>query len=263
MPHSPLKHFSRLAALVVAIGAAACSPEPPANEANASQPAEPKTTNATDESALPDLPLDRQGLLVAMLQASSAAILGADNARQQEALRGRRFELRMRFGCADAKGALERRWSHDEASGALRVVVRPDIDQDVGETGEVGDPAHERGFIVANPTILSAGCPSADFAAVPAPSSLRFGVVQRTDPQGARSRQLLESYEVTKKIAPEEVPAQGLDLIVRGRLETGGEGPIRCAPRGGIVECLALATIGLVSVEDPANGRLIAEWGQN
>ena len=263
MPHSPLKDFSRLAALVVAIGASACTRETPANEANASQPAQPTTTKVAEESPLPDLPLDRQGLLVAMLQASSAAILGADDARQQESLRGRRFELRMRFGCTDSRTALERRWTHDERSGALRVVVRPDIDHDVGEGSEEGSSAHERGFLVPNPTLLAAGCPSAAYAAAPATTSLRFGVVQRTDPQGARSRQLLESYEVTKKIAPEEAPSEGLDLIVRGRLETGGPGPIRCAPRGGIVECLALSTIDLVSIEDPANGRLIAEWGQN
>lgn len=263
MPHSPLKDFSRLAALVIAIGAAGCARETPTNEANVSQPAEPKTANATEESTLPDLPLNRQGLLVAILQASSAAILGADDAQQQEALRGRRFELRMRFGCADARSALDRRWSHDEASGALRVQVRPDIDHDVVEADGERPSAHERGFVVSNPTLLSAGCPSADYAAVPGSSNLRFGIVQRTDPQGARSRQLLESYEVTKKIAPEEVPAEGLDLVISGRLETGAAGPIRCAPRGGIVECLALSTISLVSIEDPRNGRLIAEWGQN
>jgi hypothetical protein len=30
-----------------------------------------------------------------------------------------------------------------------------------------------------------------------------------------------------------------------------------------MVECLALSTIDLVSIQDPSNGRLIAEWGQN
>ena len=265
MPHSLIKDFGRLAALVVAIGASACSRETPTDDANVSQAAHPKTTNATEESSLPDLPLDRQGLLVAMLQASSAAMLGAEDRAQQDALKGRRFEVRMRFGCTDARGGLDRSWTHDEASGALRASVRPDIDHDLGDGDAQGaqPTAHERGFLISNPTLLSAGCPSADYAAVASTNSLRFGIVQRTDPQGARSRQLLESYEVTKKIAPEEAPAQGLDLIVRGRLETAGEGPIRCAPRGGMVECLALSTIDLVSIQDPANGRMIAEWGQN
>lgn len=267
MPHSPLRNFCRLAALVVAIGATACSQELPTNEANASETAEPKTANLVEKSPLPDLPLDRQGLLIAMLQASSAAILGANDAKQQEALKGRRFEIRMRFGCPGTTTALERRWSHDKTSDALRVSVRPDIDHEIGAPVGEGDaqpPArHERGFLVPSPMLLSAGCPSAEYAGAQATANMRFGIVQRTDPQGARSRQLLESYEVTKKIAPEQVPPEGLDLIVRGRLETGGEGPIRCAPRGGMVECLALSTIDLVSIEDPSNGRLIAEWGQN
>ena len=266
MPHSPLRNFSRLAALVVATGAAACSQQTPGNETNVSEPANLETANVVKGSPLPDLPLDRQGLLIAMLQASSAAILGADS-KQQEALKGRRFEIQMRFGCAGTTAALDRRWRHDEASDALRVSVRPDIDQEIGGSpgeGEAELPAaHERGFLVPNPTLLSAGCPGAEYVAAQAATNLRFGIVQRTDPQGARARQLLDSYEVTKKIAPEQVPAQGLNLVVRGRLETGGEGPIRCAPRGGTVECLALSTIDLVSIEDPANGRLIAEWGQN
>jgi hypothetical protein len=169
----------------------------------------------------------------------------------------------MRFGCPDATAGMERRWSLDEASGALRVSVEPDIDQDVGAEEEGEAAAHERGFVIPRPTLFMAGCPSADFRAVGATTNLRFGVIQRTDPQGARSRQLLDSYEVTKKISPEQAPAQGLDLVVRGRLEAGGEGPIRCAPRGGMIECLALSTVDLVSIEDPASGRLIAEWGHS
>ena len=267
MPHSPLKNFSRLAALLVAVCASACTREAATNDANVSEVSEPKTTNQAAESPLPDLPLDRQGLLIAMIQASSAAILGAEDAKRQEALKGRRFEIRMRFGCPGAPGAIERRWNHDKASDALRVSVRPDIDHEVEGApgdGEAEQPAvHERGFLVPSPTLLSAGCPSTDYAAASAANHLRFGIVQRTDPEGARARQLLESYEVTKKIAPEGVPAEGLDLVVRGRLETSGAGPIRCAPRGGMVECLAHSTIELVSIEDPASGRLIAEWGHH
>ena len=267
MPHSPLRDFSRVAALLVALGVSACSRETPTNEANVSETAEPKTANLVEDSPLPDLPLDRQGLLIAMIHASSAAILGASDAKQQESLKGRRYEIRMRFGCPGSASALERRWNHDKASDALRVSVRPDIDQEVGGApgeSEAEQPAvNERGFLVPNPTLLSAGCPTADYTAVQAANHLRFGIVQRTDPQGARARRLLESYEVTKKIAPEQAPAEGLDLVVRGRLETSGDGPIRCAPRGGMVECLALSTIDLVSIEDPANGRLIAEWGHN
>lgn len=266
MPHSLLRNFSRVVGLVVAIGAAACSQETPTNDMNVSEPTKPKAANAND-SPLPDLPLDRQGLLIAMIQASSAAILGINDAKQQEALKGRRFEIRMRFGCPGATSALDRRWHHDKASDALRVSVRPDIDQELESAPAEGAaelPAqHERGFLVPRPTLLSTGCASAEYATVQATTPLRFGIVQRTDPQGARARQMLDSYEVTKKIAPESVPTQGLDLVIRGRLEAGGGGPIRCMPRGGMVECLALSTIDLVSIEDPSNGRLIAEWGQH
>ena len=146
--------------------------------------------------AASDLPLDRQGLLIAMLQASSAAVLGADDATQQEGLKGRRFVIKMRFGCPDATGALERRWSHDEKSGALRVSVRPDIDQDIGEAPAAGDSEKSTVPSAASrskPHSDVAGCPSTNMQPLkPRPFALRWFSDR---PAGSSIAPLLDSYE--------------------------------------------------------------------
>lgn len=267
MPHSPSPPFALAGALVIALGLSACEkpgPAEPDNQVNMVQPLKP---DKEDEGTLAEALLDREQLLVTLLEAASAAVIGADDSKAQQALNGRRFEIRMRFGCPSGQPSADRSWSHNARSGSLKVTVKPDIDREVaglapGQPASGGPKARESGFSIPAPTVLANGCPTAEYAAAAGFTNLRFGLVQRTGSDVPRSRQLLDSYEIVKKIAPEEVPAEGLDLIVRGRLETGSDGrAIRCAPRGGTIECLASASIGLVTIEDPAKRRLIAEWG--
>ena len=263
MPHSPSKLFALPGALAIVLSTASCTGEPAGNEANVVNETRPAPK---EDLPLPETALDRDGLLVTMLEASSAAIIGADDAAAQADLKGRRFEVRMRFGCPSARPEVERSWSYSEASGALRVTVKPDIDAEAPTPAAAVDGGkvpvvRERGFLIPAPTVLANGCPTSDYAAVAGFTNLRFGIVQRSDPQANRAGQLLESYEIVKKIAPEAVPTDGLDLIVRGRLETAADGrAIRCSPRGGVVECFANATIDHVGIEDPVRSQLVAEW---
>lgn len=273
MPHSPPSPFGWLGALVIAVAATSCSRPSPENQANVLQPAEPEPVANESETELAEAPLDRERLIVTFLEASGSAVIGADDATAQKALKGKRFELRMRFGCPAGQPSTRRNWSYDQNSRALKVVVKPDVDEEVevpvgppppdGRRGETA-MVHRSGFIIPAPTLFQSGCPTEEFAVAAGFTNLRFGIVQTTDPEAPRARQLLDSYEIVKKIAPEAKPKQGLELIIRGRLEFGESGrSITCAPKGGVVECLAAATIDQVSIEDPANSRLIAEWAGN
>lgn len=259
-------------ALALAIGA--CSDRRDPEAANRSE--EIKPTVASDSaSPLPEPAVDRAQLLVLFLDASSAAIVGADDKSAQQALKGRRFDLRMRFGCDTSAPDPDRSWSYNATTGALKVTVKPNIDREsderdglpakdeaVADAEKAGTPAREIGFLIQAPTVLANGCPMEDFAAIAGFTNLRFGLVQKVEPDEPRARQLLPSYEITKKISEVAVPAQGLDLVIRGRLQLDATGrAIRCAPRGGVIECTANASIEQVAIEDPASKSLIAEWG--
>lgn len=216
------------------------------------------------EAERPVLPaaLDRKQLLVAMLDAATGAVLGEPDEAAQQALKGRRFELRMRFGC-DGEIDARRSWRFDEAAGALRVNVTPDSFAAAAKPGEgLTDDGHSPlGFVIARPNLLRSGCPAADYAAVTPSSALRFGLLPLHVTNAPRDEALLPSYAIVKKIAPDAVPTQGLDLILRGRLDSEGDAPvIVCVPSTNAIDCRATATFETISIEDPSNGRLIAEW---
>jgi hypothetical protein len=272
MPHSLGNHFSRFAALAAVVAMLSCDRQPTTNEIAAVEPALPEPV-ANQDVALGDFPLDRSSLLITLLGAASAATIGANDAEVQKPLEGRRFDLKMRFGCPGGQPSQTRNFTFDEATGALKVIVQPDIDEDVERDPDVAkrtgtNPSesaktHRSGFLIPSPMQLQPGCPTGDFAAAAGFSNLRFGLVQTTDEEAPRARQLLDSYEIVKKIALEARPKEGLDLNLRGRLESSSGKTISCVPKGGFIECLAAVTIDHVSITDPANGRLIAEWGAN
>jgi hypothetical protein len=269
MPHSLHRNFSRLTALSIAFWTVACTRQEPQDNAAETEPAE--TVPAANESApMVESALDREQLLVTLLGAAGDAIVGADDAETQKALKGRRFDLRMRFGCPDTPPIAGRSWTYDEKSGAMKVTVKPDVDEEIEHPATTDGPeakpakAHRGGFQIPGPTLLPVGCPTADFAAVPGFTNLRFALVQTTDADSPRAQQLLNSYEIVKKIAPDAAPTKGLDLILRGRLESDAQGRVvTCAPNGGVAECLANVTIDKVSIENPETSVLVAEWGAN
>jgi hypothetical protein len=264
MPHSPLWTFGWLAAPIVAFGVASCSRAPEPSATNAGEQAKPAPVETSEPSTIAEPVLDRERLLITFMKAASAAVVGADDQEMQQSLKGRSFEIRMRFGCPGGAPSATRNWSYDEKSGALKVSVKPDIhgQSDGAAAGKEPAPPPRAGFLIPAPTILASGCPAADFAAAVAAShQMRFGLVETARPEQPRSEQLLDTYDIVKKIAADAVPTNGLDLIIRGRLESDAGRTINCAPRDGAVECLANSTIDKVSIENPATSVLVAEWG--
>ena len=285
-----LKLNPRFLLLFAAASIAACQPdggeETPVNEMN--------ETASVPVLPLPDPPMDRAGLLQAVARAASAVALGQSDRDQQRSLDGRRFEVRIRFGCAStpakaAGGPFSVRF--DEEDRVLRIRAAPDLTLEepwiatrAGETVEAVE-----GFWMRRPWLLSDGCPArpapltnqgneeqpsaeppeqkepAEEEDGPPPIQQRVGLAQfftEADPRTGRRDG--RAFEATKVLAADEQPsAEGYNLVLSGRLKR--------LPDGNVVachlvtpdlppECVVSAEFDQVWVERPGSKARIAEW---
>ena len=220
-----------------------------ANEQNGVETAPPRIP-------LPEPPLDRAALLIAISRAASAHVTGADQTEAQRLLDGKPFELRIRFGCVGPSNDLRNEqfgWSYDREKGTLRVRATPTISQQDEVAAKIGGDAFEaiEGFWLARPWLLEAACPAtaavkaapapteaatapakpsadaaadepaeADVAARPAAVLPKFGIAQFFSATDSRTRQRsMRPYEAVKTLEPNEsVGSQGFDLVLSGRL---------------------------------------------
>lgn len=140
--------------------------------------------NANAVSSLPRLPvveppMDRAALLKAVADAASAAALGRDDATEQRSLDGKRFEVRIRFGCAPAaptpaaadKAKPARKVDSSEKKPfmvrfndedrTLRISAAPDLSLDDPSVAAFAGEEVEavEGFWMRRPWLLADGCP--------------------------------------------------------------------------------------------------------
>ena len=253
-------------------------------------------------SSLPVLepPLDRAGMILAMARSASATALGEEDRAAQRQLDGKRFEVRVRFGCpaGGARPEEERSGtvSFDEDTRTLRLSVAPNVASDdpwIETLGGEGVEAVE-GFWLRRPWLLSAGCPSlpdpptepaeptelqprddqarrrADPEADAPPAAVatpRVGIAQfftESDPRGARRDK--RAYDVTKTLDATATPsAQGYDLVLSGRLRKLPDGRvISCRMRAADLppDCVTAAEFSRVWIEEPATREVLAQWGR-
>lgn len=229
--------------------------------------------NAAEKPVVPDIPLpqpplDREQLLVAVMHAASDFATGADDRQAQKALADKKFELRIRFGC----GAPDRAangpfgWSFDEATGTLKVRATPDLTTSDPAVKAIAGDAFEsaEGFWIEHPWVLSAACPAGP---VPEPAGglKSVGLAQfftATDPRTMRRSG--RPYESTQKVEDGKAPEQGFDLVLSGRLVALPDGRvIACAPAsgGGRPSCVVSAEFGAVSIERADTHEQLAQWG--
>lgn len=169
---------------LAALGVSACQP---ASENAVIQ-------NESKNSILPmpplpavERPMDREALLFAVTRAASAAALNIDDGAEQRKLEGKKFELRIRFGCttvpevADSEGRFSVRF--DERERTLRLSALPDlrvndtivqaIVRNATKDGSSEDESQGKqieaveGFWIRRPWLLADGCPVSAPAAVP------------------------------------------------------------------------------------------------
>jgi hypothetical protein len=205
-----------------------------------------------------DAPLDRQAILLAASQAASNYALGKDDADAQRKLDGKRFSIRMRFGCRNSQktaASQPRSWSFDEKRRVLSFKIMLDVD--IERSPAAGSPQAEveavEGFWIERPWMLQAGCPRPETAQVttepaspkgsssersakpdqpaepvePTSTSVesaepwrQVGIAQFFLDTDARThRREHRAYETTKVLAAGVAPSpQGYDLVVAGRL---------------------------------------------
>lgn len=245
---------------------------------------------ATEQPAVrPALPvaqptMDRAALLLAAMRAASEAALGRTDEEEQRKLDGRRFELRMRFGCdstAPDDQTQSRGWSFDEKRHVLSLTVEPEIADGFPVIQSLESEGYEagEGFWFHRPWLLKAACPAVpereqdpDEAPPPVetpPTALfppqRIGIAQFFTKTDARThRRDNRPYKTTKVLAEGETPsAAGYDLVISGRLRRLTDGRVIACRNESLAappSCIISAQFDNVSIETPGTGETIAKW---
>jgi hypothetical protein len=284
---NPTERQAACLLLLAAVALSSCRDGGEANreaDANAAQPVE----NAAPAVPLPKPPMDRGALLQAVAQARSAAAAGGDDRQAQQALDGKEFELRIRFGCAgsapDSKAQSTLSWSYDAKSGVLRLRAAPDLSDDATVAKGLQGIEAVEGFWLPRPWLLTAACPArpappagdsavdepeaATDAAPPEPAAAaapKVGIAQfftETDPRTGRRDH--RPYQAVEKRDPgTPVGTQGFDLVLSGRLRMLPQGRvIRCVASGpdSPPVCVISAQFDHVWIDDAATKERIADW---
>lgn len=272
-------------AAVAGMGLSACRPAPaPTAEENI-------TNELVQPTPLPvaDSLIDRERLLTFVARAASAYAAGADNSEADRALDGRRFEVRLRFGCGQpAVGEDVSGWAVDGGSKTLRLKAVPDLSFDDplirSLAGREGVEAVE-GFWLKRPWLLTDACPAprASDAKVPPPKSQpgnppieqetvqiaprapRIGIAQFFTTTDSRARRRsARPYETVKPLENgSELGAAGFNLVLSGRLTAGPAGRVIACGSASIdtwPDCIIFADIDQVRMERPEAREVIADW---
>jgi hypothetical protein len=242
--------------------------------------------------------MDRATLLQEVARAASATALGQDDANAQRRLDGKRFEVRIRFGCTTGVDAPDEdapfNVKFDEEDRTLRVRAAPDLTRKDPAVAPLATQSIEavEGFWMRRPWLLADGCPvvsssqrttegepTADVpplrnleggasreVAQPSPYSLRVGIAQFfTEADSRTGRREERAYEASKVLAEGEQPsAEGYNLVLSGRLRRlpGGRAiSCRIANADAPPECVVSGEFDRVRIENPGTQNILAEWG--
>jgi hypothetical protein len=215
-------------------------------------------------------PMDRAALLMEVAKAASASALGKDVSSDLRKLDGKRFEVRIRFGCAPpalppdvekttkpaAQGQATSPFNvrFDEKDRTLRLRAAPDLTLNDRWIASVVDESVEavEGFWMYRPWLLTDGCPvvpaqldsgasdgglaseSKEVAAVPivAPDrKYRVGLAQFfTDTDPRTGRRDGRAYEATKVLPDDKQPSRQGYNLVLS-------GRLRHLPSGPVIAC--------------------------
>lgn len=221
-------------------------------------------------------PIGREDLIALAASAADAAAPGRGPDPEIAQADGRRFELRLPFGCdgpAPEGAAQPMRWRYDPEAEVLRVSVDPVTWTAQDWWPADGDRRIEKieGFWIERPWTSSEACPptvaaaaaGAEPAALPE-QSLALGQIFLSE-GGRGGRRDGKPYEAVVRVARDQLdPSAGFRLRVSGRIAAaGGLGPVRCRQPAGPEQrpiCLVTVLMDEVAVENPANGEILATW---
>lgn len=217
--------------------------------------------------------LGRVELIKAAREASGAYAAQLAVPSENIALAGRRFVLRLPFGCngpvQDAEELGRAGWHYDPATQTLRAQVTPEVWTEspwaLAASGQSFEAAE--GFWIARPWSPTDSCPVQSAGALPdQPSPAQtFGIARFFEPGSSRAaRRNGEAYRFSKKVAPEQAPgAQGLRLVIEGRLSADpSRQPIGCWAASPDMRpvCVFNARFDRVAVTDASGQTVFSEW---
>lgn len=221
--------------------------------------------------------LGRSDIMALASAAADAAAAGRAPGPEVAQAAGRRFELRLPFGCngpAPESSDAGMRWRYDAADQALRVHVDPVSwsadDWWPRDTPEEVDAIE--GFWISRPWTSSEACPASGqtpSAAGSEPVMLpgqTLAIGQMFFASGGRGgRRDGEPYEAVVRVPENQLSAsKGFHLQLSGRIaRTPGGGPVQCRqperPEQRPV-CLISVVIDEVAIENAASGAPLATW---
>jgi hypothetical protein len=220
----------------------------------------------------------RAELIALAAQATDALASGKNLPETVAQVAGRRFELRLPFGChgpTDEGSYAAMRWRYDENAQALRVHVAPIAwgRSDLGiAAGSSAKADMVEGFWIPRPWTVSETCPvlqdnpaptGADTVTLPGQT---LAIAQFFESDGARQGQRDgKPYETVVRMAADEIPdGRGLQLRISGRItNVPGDGPISCRQPAGAEQrpiCIVAVTMDDVAIENPRTGKTLATW---
>jgi hypothetical protein len=264
-PIRPGAWLASLAAVAsLAASVAGCSPKPK------DTPAPPPAPAAEPALSLPVPPpaIERAELLAIIGQAASAFAQGQTAPRTVLDLVGRRFSVRLPFGCLGPGGDGPASYAYDAGKTSLKLTARPQTwTKDETVRALVAGPTTEtiEGFWIPRPWIAEGACPALrpqpiPVPPAPAPFPHTVGLVSTFEAKDSRLQQRgARPYEVVRKA--ETPPAGAFHLILEGRIVEGPTGPVVCRSDDPDHPplCLLRVEFDRVAIED-ATGEVLGEW---
>jgi hypothetical protein len=255
-------------AAVSVLAAAGCTRQPQ----EAPKPAPPAAPQVLTLPVPPPV-AGRAELLAAVAQAASAFAAGQAQPKEVADLAGRRFSVRLPFGCLGPQATGAARYEYDAKKGSLKLTARPETWTKVEAIRDlVGTPGTEaiEGFWIPRPWIYPEACPAlrpppipegdASAPAAMGPAAPAVGLVSTFEAGDSRlQRRGSRPYEVVRKA--EAPPSGSFRLSLEGRVVEGPGGPVVCRsddPDRPPV-CLVRVEFDRVAIEGAA-GEVFGEW---
>lgn len=222
--------------------------------------------------ALPPM-LTRADLLGAARNAAAAFAEQKQLDGASDALIGRRFSLRIPFGCGDSQDALaQASLSVDAARKSVTLTARPGLWTTLPLFQSLAGDALDaiEGFWIPRPWANAETCPPQLAYAVPAtptpPSARTYGLAQIfTSSQSRVAQHADRPYEFTRKIPANDTMllSHSYRLLLEGTISGYGDGhALRCwmeSPAHHPI-CLYAVTFDHVAFEDGTTGAVLASW---
>jgi hypothetical protein len=273
------RKFGFLGPLAIALVAAAVvliatlNHAPPEPAPKPAPPPAPAPVQAPPK-LVPEPPLDRAALIAIGRRAADAYEAGEPPGK--DALVGRRFVVRLPFGCngpQTSSGSSQAAYSYDPGRKSLRITVRAASWQELPQIQslpDAGDLEAVQGFWLRRPWSTSETCPSARTGPPPAaptpPSRESLGLATLFEAGGSRVlRQGDRPYEVVRKVGEKDADLvnHSYRLVLEGRISGFADGQAaRCwseSPDQRPV-CLIGVTIERLAIEDGQTGESLGEW---